>query len=282
MQGLALCAGVGAMELGLSLALGEQYRTVGYVEREAYAAAVLVARMEDAALDRAPVWDDLCTFDGTPYRGKVDLVSSGLPCQPYSVAGRQRGHEDERALWPHFVRIIEECEPGLVFIENVPPFRKHSEPVWRHLRELGFVWAPPLLQTAAEAGAIHDRERFYALAAHPDRSRTDLHAAAGASRGAARQHDIASADADGGRCESLRGFWLFDRERQTYRHDADGCDPRCRICGTQWALESPVVRVDARAASHVDELRAIGNVGAPPVAYARAFLALLEALRLES
>ena len=169
MQGLALCAGVGAMELGLSLALGEQYRTVGYVEREAYAAAVLVARMEDAALDRAPVWDDLCTFDGTPYRGKVDLVSSGLPCQPYSVAGRQRGHEDERALWPHFVRIVEECEPGLVFIENVPPFRKHFEPVWRHLRELGFVWAPPLLQTAAEVGAIHDRERFYALAAHPER-----------------------------------------------------------------------------------------------------------------
>lgn len=83
------------MDLGLRLALGDAYRAVGYVEREAHAAALLVARMEDEALDRAPVWDDLATFDGRNYRGRVDLVSSGLPCQPYSVAGKMRGHDDE-------------------------------------------------------------------------------------------------------------------------------------------------------------------------------------------
>ena len=147
------------LELGLHLAIGDTYRTVGYVEREAYAAATLVARMEDAALDRAPIWDDLATFDGRAMRGIVDLVSAGLPCQPYSVAGTQKGHADERALWPEFVRIVRECEPGLVYIENVPAFRKHFEPVWRALRGMGFEWAPPLLSTASESGAPHIRER---------------------------------------------------------------------------------------------------------------------------
>jgi site-specific DNA-cytosine methylase len=63
------------------------YRTVGQVERETYAAATLVARMEEAALDCAPVWDDVGTFDGRPWRGAVDIVTAGYPCQPISVAG---------------------------------------------------------------------------------------------------------------------------------------------------------------------------------------------------
>jgi len=71
--GLSLCAGAGGIDLGLTIAC-PGYRTVCYVEREAYAAAVLVARMEDAALDTAPVWDDVGSFDGSPWRGKVDKV----------------------------------------------------------------------------------------------------------------------------------------------------------------------------------------------------------------
>ena len=105
-HGLALCAGVGGLELGLKLALGDAFRTVGYVEREAFAASTLVARMEDEALDRAPVWDDLKTFDGVPWRGKVDLVSAGYPCQPFSVAGKRRGESDPRHHWPHVLRAI--------------------------------------------------------------------------------------------------------------------------------------------------------------------------------
>lgn len=290
MNELALCAGVGGMALGLALADG-RHRTVGYVERDARAAALLVARMADAALDRAPVWDDLATFDGRPYRGRVDLVSSGLPCQPYSVAGRGLGHADERALWPHFVRIVEECEPAVVFIENVPPFRKHFEPVWRELRRLGFVWAPPLLQTASESGAPHIRERFYALAGHPTRfARAD---AAGeglegrrvrerrrADERASRPLGDAPADADRERCEGEWCGWIFDRERQTLRHDADGLRCGCRIRGTFWDSESPILRVDARPPGGVDELRALGNVGAPPVVYARAFLTLWDALEV--
>ena len=113
MNGLALCAGVGGLELGLELALGERYRTVGYVERDAYGAATLVARMEDKALAPAPIWDDLFTFDPRPWRGKVDLVTAGFPCQPFSVAGKQRAEEDERHLFPRIAEIIRDNAPDL-------------------------------------------------------------------------------------------------------------------------------------------------------------------------
>src|SRR5687767_11749552 len=64
--GLSLCSGAGGFDLGLTIAC-PGYRAVGYVERDAFAAAILVARMEDTALDRAPVWDDVGTFEGRPW-----------------------------------------------------------------------------------------------------------------------------------------------------------------------------------------------------------------------
>ena len=84
MRGLAVCAGVAGIELGLKLALGDSYRTVCYVEREAFAAELLARRMEEGCLEMAPIWDDLESFDGRPWRGVVDLLSAGFPCQPVS------------------------------------------------------------------------------------------------------------------------------------------------------------------------------------------------------
>lgn len=116
---LGLCAGIGGLELGLKLAIPGS-RLVGIVERDAYCAAVLVARMEDKALDQAPVWDDLATFDGAPWRGAVDIVTSGFPCQPISSAGKRLGTDDERWLWPEIVRVIRDVGPRIIFLENVP------------------------------------------------------------------------------------------------------------------------------------------------------------------
>ena len=104
--GLSLCSGAGGIDLGLTLAL-PGYRTVGHVERETYAAATLVARMADAALDQAVIWDDIASFDGKPWRGAVDIVSAGYPCQPFSVAGKRRGADDPRHLWPQVARILD-------------------------------------------------------------------------------------------------------------------------------------------------------------------------------
>jgi len=154
---LELCAGYG----GFSLALRGIARAVCFVERDAYAAATLVARMAETRLDQAPIWDDLATFDGRPWRGRVDLISAGFPCQPFSAAGQRRGIVDDRWLWPDIERIIRDVEPGYVFLENVPGVVAHGLPEICHsLADLGFdaEWA---LYSAADVGATHRRQRFW-------------------------------------------------------------------------------------------------------------------------
>jgi len=166
MRHLSLCAGYGGLDLGLTLALGERgIRTVCYVEREASAAATLVARMEDSALDQAPVWDCLETFDGAAWRGAVDIVSAGFPCQPWSQAGKRQGTDDERWLWPAVFRVVVDVAPGLVMLENVPGLvTGHGlEYVLSDLAEAGFdaEWG---YFSAGEVGASHRRQRVFILA----------------------------------------------------------------------------------------------------------------------
>ena len=76
---ISLCAGIGGLDLGLGIAVPDA-RTVCYVEREIAACAILAARMADGSLESAPIWSDLTTFDGEPWRGSVDCVIAGLPC----------------------------------------------------------------------------------------------------------------------------------------------------------------------------------------------------------
>ncbi|MDD3445266.1 MAG: DNA cytosine methyltransferase [Zavarzinia sp.] len=161
--GISLCSGAGGLDLGLTIAI-PGYRAVGHVERETYAAATLVARMEDASLDQAVVWDDVATFDGRPWRGAVDIVTAGYPCQPFSVAGKRRGTDDPRHLWPHVARIIGEVEPPFVFLENVAHHLRLGFPeVASGLVGMGYRLAAGLF-TAAEVGAPHKRERLFILA----------------------------------------------------------------------------------------------------------------------
>lgn len=118
MNELALFAGAGGGILGGKL-LG--WRTVCAVERDAYAAAVLAQRQNDGSLDPFPIWSDVETFDGTVWRGVVDVVSGGFPCQDISVAGKGAGIEGYRSwLWSEFARIIGEVRPRYAFIENSP------------------------------------------------------------------------------------------------------------------------------------------------------------------
>jgi DNA (cytosine-5)-methyltransferase 1 len=158
-----LCSGYGGFELGFKLA-GIDARTVAHVERDTYAAATLVARMAEATLDQAPIWDDLTTFDGQAWRGKVDCITAGFPCQPFSAAGKQLGVEDDRWIWPAIKRIIFDVGPSFVFLENVPQLVRGGLPfVLCDLAQLGFnaEWG---LYSAAEVGAPHKRDRFWLLA----------------------------------------------------------------------------------------------------------------------
>jgi len=160
---LEVCAGLGGFSLGLQLALGDGVRTVGYIEREAFPAAVLLARMADESLERAPVFcGGLEDVDGRELRGEVDLITAGFPCQPYSVAGKRLGAADKRAIWPNIARLIAAVEPSAVLLENVS-LNAFREP-WRDLRELGFELAPPVQIGACHVGAPHRRLRYFALA----------------------------------------------------------------------------------------------------------------------
>ena len=161
---LSLCSGYGGLELGINLATQGRNKTVAYVEWEAYAQATLVARMEESTLDKAPIWDDLTTFDGKPWRGKVDIITSGFPCQPWSVAGRQKGTEDDRWIWEDIFRIVCEVRPSYVFLENVSGLVNGGlEHVLGSLAQVGFdaEWCSI---KASDVGAAHQRERVFILA----------------------------------------------------------------------------------------------------------------------
>lgn len=165
---ISLCTGGGGLDLGLGLAIPGA-RAICMVEREAFAVAHLVSAMEEGLMAPCPVWSDARTFDGRPWRGLVDGLIGGIPCQPHSLAGRKRGSLDERDLWSPTRRIIAQARPWFVLIENVAGMLSPgadeiagAERVWRDLRRLGFTVEGGLF-TAAEVGAPHERERLFIL-----------------------------------------------------------------------------------------------------------------------
>lgn len=165
---LSLCTGGGGLDLGFQLAI-ESARTVCMVEREAFAASRLVSAMEKGLLHPAPVWSNARSFDGRAWRGCVDGLIGGIPCQGHSLAGKKRGSLDDRDLWSPTRRIIVQARPWFVLIENVSGMLSPgdddiagAERVWRDLRKLGFAVEGGLF-TASEVGASHERERIFIL-----------------------------------------------------------------------------------------------------------------------
>jgi DNA (cytosine-5)-methyltransferase 1 len=162
---LALFAGAGGGILGGHL-LG--WRTVCAVEWEAYPASVLCARQNDGLLPNFPIWDDVQTFDGKPWRGIVDVVSGGFPCQDISAAGRGGGITGSRSsMWKEMARIIGEVRPKYAFIENSPMLTiRGLESVLADLASMGFdaEWG---VLGADFIGLPHRRERIWVLAADP-------------------------------------------------------------------------------------------------------------------
>lgn len=163
MNGLAVCAGYNGLGLALRLA-SRSYRDICYVEREAYAAGILAAQMEAGTLAPALIWDDLRTFRGRPLRGRVDCITAGIPCQPFSAAGQKRGIEDERWLWPELYRIVREVRPRFVLLEEVDDFVGIALGlVIGDLAQSGYRYAYDIF-SASEVGGTHQRDRCYLLA----------------------------------------------------------------------------------------------------------------------
>lgn len=164
---LSLCSGVGGLDLGVKLALnhlGIVGRGVAYVEGEAAAAASLVASMEAGWMDQAPIWSDMRTFDARPWRGVVDIVVSGDPCQDNSVAGKGAGADGERFLASEVTRIAEECRPSAIFRENVPGNADGQlEAIIPPLEGMGYRVAAGIF-SSSETGNTMRRERLFIMA----------------------------------------------------------------------------------------------------------------------
>lgn len=162
MNELALFAGAGGGILGGKM-LG--WRTVCAVEYEQYPASVLAARQNDGSLEPFPIWSDVCTFDGKPWRGIVDVISGGFPCQDISAAGKGAGIEGERSgLWSEMARIISEVLPQYVWVENSPLLVSRGlTRVLGDLAKMGYdaKWG---IVGAHHAGASHKRDRCWVLA----------------------------------------------------------------------------------------------------------------------
>lgn len=159
---LSLCSGGAGLDLGVKLAIPGA-RVVCWSEWEAFACAELVRRMEEGELDAAPLWTDTRTFAGKQWRGVVDCIIAGYPCQPFSDAGKRGGSDDPRYLWPHVRRVVSEVQPAIVFFENVSGHVSLGlREVCEDLERLGYEVACGLF-TASEVGAPHKRERVFIL-----------------------------------------------------------------------------------------------------------------------
>ena len=160
---VSLCAGYGGIDLGLKRAI-PSLRTVAFSEIEAFACANLVSKMESGHLDPAPIWTDLKTFPYSEFRDRVDILSGGYPCQPFSAAGKRLGKDDPRHLWPYIADGIAVMRPRLCFFENVEGHISLGlSDVIEDLAGMGYrtTWG---IFSASEVGAPHQRKRVFILA----------------------------------------------------------------------------------------------------------------------
>lgn len=162
MRELALFAGAGGGILGGKL-LG--WRTVCAVELDPFARRALLARQRDGILNPFPIWDDVRTFDGRPWRGAVDVISGGFPCQDVSPGGKRAGLAGSRSgLWTEFARIIREVRPASVFIENSALLVGNGLPqILEELAEMGFHAGWGVIDSTC-IGAPHVRARCWVVA----------------------------------------------------------------------------------------------------------------------
>ena len=231
MRELHLFAGAGGGILG-GMLLG--HTTVCAVEIEPYCRRVLLQRQRDGILPKFPIWDDVTTFDGNPWRGKVDIVAGGFPCQDISCAGGGKGLDGERSgLWSEMARIIGEIRPKYAFVENSPMLTiRGIDRVLGDFSEMGYdtKWG---VISASDTGAPHLRERIWINAV--------FHA-----NGQRLQRDE--------RIGIAKKTWSFSQSSRL----------------SWWSSEPDIQRVANGVASRVDRLKAIGN-GQVPIVAATAF-----------
>lgn len=279
---LALFAGAGGGILGGHL-LG--WRTVCAVEWGQYPASVLCARQNDGLLPPFPIWDDVQTFDGKPWREIIDVVSGGFPCQDISAAGKGAGIDGESSgMWREMARIIYEVQPRHVFVENSPMLTSRGlGRVLGDLASMGFdaKWG---VLGAADIGSNHQRDRIWIVGtnvANPlcnrlqrigEDGRIERSVGLRCREGRNQEQDLHMADAqDEGHVRWIRSMGATESQHNNRRGQTNGG-------GEWWSAEPNVGRVANGVAARVDRLKAIGN-GQVPLCAATAWRLLNDSQR---
>jgi DNA (cytosine-5)-methyltransferase 1 len=276
---LDLFSGIGGNSLGL-----KQYaRTIAYCERDKHAQAVLLSRMSDGMLPRAPICSDITLLDGRDFRGKIDIIVAGFPCQDLSYAGKGKGLAGERSgLFFEIVRLAKEIKPAFLFLENVPGIRTRGlDTVIQELTSAGYDCRWTML-SAAEVGANHKRERWFLLGRKiPDANSVRHKTEPRYTKAKAAEYDCPSgirpnlAYTKSERCErSLRQSGVFtESNRQTCSERSEqtsssfGCsDADC--VPTTWTTEPDMGRVAHGVPQRVDRIKRLGNAVVPAQAKA--------------
>ena len=287
MNELALFTGAGGGVLGSQL-LG--WRVLCGVEIDPYCREVLLRRQEEGFIRPFPLWDDVRTFDGNPWRGKVDIVTGGFPCQPWSQAGKRLGASDERNLWPDTFRIITEVAPAAVLLENVPGLRcprgnkgfkstaeaSYFGQVVGDLAQGGYCVRWDCIPASA-VGAPHRRDRLWIVANRDrdGRGRILRQARCGTDKSELRK-DVDRESIGDERSGPARALMANDdcsRQPDIQGSAPDAATPRRRALGATgwWDVEPDVGRVAHGVAYRVDRLKALGNGQVPAVVRAAWF-----------
>lgn len=255
---LSLFSGIGGLDLAAEWA---GFTTVGQCEMADYPTAVLEKHWPDV-----PRWRDIRTltkegfYERTGGLRTVDVISGGFPCQPFSVAGKQRGKKDERFLWPEMLRVIRELRPHCVVGENVPGIIGiAARQVVEDLERVGYHVVVFNFEAAA-VGAWHRRARCFFVGID------DL-------------SDAESLGQQGDRTdgEPERGARSAKEKPEGLRAVCDTLPGRRDWDGRQWAVEPGVGRVADGLPCRVERIRALGNAVVPQQAYP-IFRALAEEL----
>jgi len=233
MKSIELFAGIGGIALAAEWA---GIDTVAFCERDPFCQKVLKKHWPDI-----PIFDDICTLNRQVLEekgviepgGTVDIISGGFPCQPYSIAGKRRGKEDDRDLWPEMFRIIQELKPTWVVGENVANFANMElDRTLSDLESIGYTGGAVVLPALA-VGAKHRRDRIF-IVAYTD--------------GFRRKKD----ETEGRNIEKRKDKWELSA--------ADG------IQG-EWPPEPNVGRVADGVPNRVDRIRVLGNAVVPQQIY---------------
>ena len=206
---------------------------------------------------------DIKEFDGIPYAGRIDILSTSDPCQPFSFAGKRSGKADDRYLWPQTIRVIREIKPSYVVFENVPGFISLGfETVAYDLEAEGYA-VESFVIPACAVGAWHRRDRLWVVA-YDDKWTWSNRSSKGE-----RENTGGGAQ---GKNRGLHGSFPNPTEQRLARENIAERSVRSDkgdtgFDGRIWETEPELDRVVPRISRRVDRLKSLGNAIVPQIAY---------------